>query len=168
MKTRMLIIAITFFSVQMFASEIIFNSHSSKAFQIVIDNYCYTSNNGQIAINNLAAGNYQMQIASNPNVFGEFRNINYQTIHVNPYTRTFCDINSYGTSSIAYVEALRPSSNIYVTVNLKRPVIRPIIYSQPATYRPARVNTGHARPVQSQAINSRPATSKATRGPRNR
>lgn|GEM_PF-4081040 len=153
----MLIFAITFCSVQMFASEIIFTSNSSKPFQIVIDNYCYTSVNGMIAINNVNSGTYRVQIASNPNMFGEFRTINYQTIHVNPFTRTFCEVNTFGAMNIAYIEALRPSSNMYVTVHLHRPPVHRIVYSQP-THRHAHVNHAvNSRPVPVQAVNSRPA-----------
>lgn len=176
MKTRMLIFAITFCSVQMFASEIIFTSNSSKPFQIVIDDYCYTAMDGMIAINNVHSGTYRVQIASNPDMFGEFRNISYQTIHVNPYTRIFCEINTFGSSNIAYVEALRPSSNMYVTVNLRRPAVhkivysnpthRPVAYARPATSsRPAAARPVNSRSAPAQAQKSRPASS-TTYGPR--
>ncbi|MDR0941291.1 MAG: hypothetical protein LBM68_03595 [Bacteroidales bacterium] len=162
MKTRMLIFAMTFCSVQMFASEIIFTSNSSKPFQIVIDNYCYTSENGMIAINNVNSGTYRVQIAGNPDMFGEFKNISYQTISVNPYTRTFCEVSTYGTSSIAYIEALRPSSNVYVTVNLRRPAIHNIVYTNPI-HRPvahAKPAT-NSRPIAARPVNSRPAPAQA-------
>ena len=178
MKTRMLILAITFCSVQMFASEIIFTSNSSKPFQIVIDNYCYTSVNGMIAINNVNLGAHRVQIASNPNMFGEFRSINYQTIYINPFTRTFCEVTTFGTTDITYVEALRPSSNMYVTVNLHRPVVHTIVYSQP-THRPVYAKPAvNSRPAPVQTVNSRPApvaqatasrpASSVTYGPRTR
>lgn len=162
MKTRILILAITFCSVQMFASEIIFTSNSSKPFQIVIDNYCYTSSNGMIAVNNLNSGTYKVQIASNPNIFGEFRSINYQTIRVNPYTRTFCEVNNYGGSHIAYVEALRSSANMYVTVNLHRPAIHKIVCSAPVRHQHKVVysnKTNYSRNSSAHAVNSRPVSS---------
>ena len=154
----MVILAITFCSVQMFASEIIFTSNGSKPFQIVIDNYCYTSVNGMIALNNLNSGAYRVQIASNPNMFGEFRTINYQTIYVNPFTRTFCEVNAFGTTDITYVEALRPASNVYVTVNLHRPAVHTIVYSQPVHRHVAYARpVANSRPAPTHAVTSRPA-----------
>ncbi|MDR2963929.1 MAG: hypothetical protein LBU90_09915 [Bacteroidales bacterium] len=133
----------------MFASEIIFTTNSSKPFQIVIDNFVYTSANGMIALNNLNAGTYNVQIATNPNFWGEFRNVSFHSIFVNPHTRTFYEVNTFGSGSVAYVEALHPSANMFVTVHLHRPAIRTIVYSSPAPHRPT--HAVHAAPAPKHA-----------------
>lgn len=112
MKTIGLIFAICFTSVQLFASQLIFNGVSNKPFKVVIDGMNYPSYNGQVKITNVSAGYHALKIVSNENNHGQTNKIVTKTsVNVPAQAIVFYDV--YRNNTIAHNHTEVKQNNRY-------------------------------------------------------